>query len=239
VSVAQDSAANQRPRLCLIRHGQASLGTADYDRLSERGQRQARLLGERVAIDYPGRWQAWSGSLRRHRQTLAGLAPDREGRIETGLNEYTVDQLIRAAVEQADRLALNVPEPAAFADPKAYLATFLAWFPDVLSAWQQARLHCEHNGRWVDFHQRVLSPVPFWRQAIGHGESAVVVTSAGVISTIVAELTGEDLAWQRELNIALYNASVTELSLAADGRWQLERLNCIDHLPGDALRTLA
>lgn len=230
---------HSQPRLCLIRHGQASLGTADYDRLSQLGHLQASLLKERVEAERVGSWQAWSGSLKRHRQTLAGLAPGREARIEAGLDEYTVDQLIRAAVEQAEALSLSLPEEDAFADPKAYLSTFLDWFPEVLGHWQQARLKCAHNGLWADFHQRVLSPVHEWQQVLLAGQSAVVVTSAGVISTIVAELTGEDLAWQRELNIALYNASVTELSLGADQGWRLERLNCVAHLPQPSMVTLA
>lgn len=228
-----------QPSLFLIRHGQASLGTSDYDRLSDLGQRQARLLGERIVSDQAGPWQAWSGSLKRHRQTLAGLAPGRDGRVEDSLNEYTVDALIRAAVEQAGALSLQVPDEEAFADPKAYLSTFLAWFPEVLSHWQQASLQCNQNGLWADFQQRVLLPVPEWRQSLSRGQSAVVVTSAGVISTIVADLTGEDLAWQRELNIALYNASVTELTLDDDQRWRLEQLNCVAHLPDAAMVTLA
>lgn len=227
------------PRLCLVRHGQASLGTDDYDRLSALGLRQASRLGERIASDYAGTWQAWSGSLKRHRQTLSGMVSDREGRIEPALNEYTVDQLIRAAVSQAAELELSLPGDEAFADPKAYLATFLDWFPSVLDAWQQARLACEHNGPWAEFHRRVLSPVPDWQATLRSGSSAVVVTSAGVISTIVAELTGEDLDWQRELNIALYNASVTELTLDDDHRWQLSRLNCVEHLPNREWITLA
>jgi len=35
--------------LYLIRHGQASFGTADYDRLSEKGIRQASVLGDHLA----------------------------------------------------------------------------------------------------------------------------------------------------------------------------------------------
>ena len=34
--------------LLLVRHGQASLGGADYDRLSELGYRQARATGARL-----------------------------------------------------------------------------------------------------------------------------------------------------------------------------------------------
>ena len=36
-------------QLFLVRHGQASYGAADYDRLSELGWRQARWLGEHFA----------------------------------------------------------------------------------------------------------------------------------------------------------------------------------------------
>src|SRR5689334_2526132 len=35
--------------LLLVRHGQASIGAADYDRLSTIGRRQARLVGGRLA----------------------------------------------------------------------------------------------------------------------------------------------------------------------------------------------
>jgi broad specificity phosphatase PhoE len=229
----------RKPRLCLIRHGQASLGTADYDRLSVMGQRQSRQLGRRLVEHYGSDWQAWSGSLRRHRQTMAELAPSREGRIEPALNEYTVDQLIRSAVAQAEALDLRLPAADAFADPKAYLMTFLEWFPEVLTVWQQGRLNCQHNGLWLDFRQRVLDPVDEWTRVLKSGHSAVVVTSAGVISTITAELLGQDLAWQRELNVALYNASVTELVPDDEGGWQAVTINCVDHLDATDLHTLA
>ena len=35
--------------LLLVRHGQASFGAADYDRLSALGERQSRLVGEALA----------------------------------------------------------------------------------------------------------------------------------------------------------------------------------------------
>jgi broad specificity phosphatase PhoE len=229
---------DELPRLCLVRHGQASLGTPDYDRLSGLGEHQGLALGERIAADYTDAWQVWCGTLKRHRQTLERLAPNRTGTIDAALNEYQVDHLIRSAVEQADALKLALPGDEAFADPKAYLDTFLAWFPEVLGYWQNDALSCEQNGLWGDFHRRVLSPVERWKLQLGAGSSAVVVTSAGVISTIAAELLGEDLAWQRELNITLYNASVTELVQDESGQWRMIRVNCVDHLDR-ASRTLA
>ncbi len=55
--------------LLLIRHGQASYGEADYDRLSTRGQRAGAALGRFLAsarVDH-----VFVGPLRRHQQTLA------------------------------------------------------------------------------------------------------------------------------------------------------------------------
>ncbi|TVS11629.1 MAG: hypothetical protein EA419_07250 [Wenzhouxiangella sp.] len=227
------------PRLLLLRHGQGMLGSEDYDRLSKSGQRQSALLGERLRADLAGGWPVWSGSLKRHRQTLESLAPSGAAFIDPKLNEYRVDQLMQSALAQAAHLRLEVPEQQAFADPVAYLDTFLAWFPNVLDRWQAGLLTDAANGTWAAFRVRALALVDLWKQELQGGRSVVVVTSAGIISTVVSELLGRGLAWQRELNVSLYNASVTELSLDARTRWQLNRINCVSHLEPHDLVTLA
>ena len=53
----------------LLRHGQASFGAEDYDRLSEAGETQARLLGEHLAelgMEFDA---IFSGAMRRQRDT--------------------------------------------------------------------------------------------------------------------------------------------------------------------------
>ena len=55
--------------LLLVRHGQASWGEADYDRLSPRGVEQSRLLGAALAGRAVRPDVVLRGSLRRHRQT--------------------------------------------------------------------------------------------------------------------------------------------------------------------------
>src|SRR6266700_838738 len=53
----------------LIRHGQASFGTHEYDRLSELGMRQSRLLGDALA---QRKWRVdhvVTGNMKRHSQT--------------------------------------------------------------------------------------------------------------------------------------------------------------------------
>ena len=228
-----------RPRLLLLRHGQGMLGTDDYDRLSQAGQRQSELMGERVRAELGPGWLTWSGALRRHRQTLGRLNAPGVVFIDPALNEYRVDELIRHAIEQAEFLGLVPPDAQAMADPQAYLQTFLRWFPQVLEHWQSAQLNDPVNGSWALFRSRVLRSVRQWQAALEGGHDVAVVTSAGVISTLVSELLGRPLTWQRELNVSLYNASVTELRLTRSGRWQSGALNCVGHLEESSLHTLA
>ena len=87
-------------QLYLVRHGQASLGAADYDQLSAMGAKQSRRLGEYwkdhgLAFD-----AVLVGTLKRHAQTLEGIQ-DGLGRTPDalqwpGLNEYDSEAIIRA-----------------------------------------------------------------------------------------------------------------------------------------------
>ena len=235
--------------LFLVRHAQGSLGTDDYDRLSDTGLEQAQLLSDYLLGCFPSRPGGWTllrGDLKRHRQTsepiasgLSAAASQAEAEVDTNLNEYRVDGLLAAAFADADRLDIRSPGADALDNPKAYLDTFLELFPDVLAAWQENRLECGLNGQWQAFQARVESAADRIRQRMRDDRNVIAVTSAGVISTLVTGLLGRNLAWQRELNVALYNASVTELTLDGVDDWRLQRLNCVAHLPQGGLRTLA
>jgi len=79
--------------LLLVRHGQASLGTADYDRLSDVGRRQAQVTGARLARTDLAVDRVVSGALPRQRDTaeavLAALGwPASRLRIDERLDEY-------------------------------------------------------------------------------------------------------------------------------------------------------
>ena len=87
--------------LYLIRHGQASFGSADYDELSTLGRRQARLLGDhflKAGIRFDA---CWSGTLRRQRQTADAIGTCcRQAGIEMpppaqthALNEYDYESV--------------------------------------------------------------------------------------------------------------------------------------------------
>ena len=85
--------------LYLVRHGQASFGADDYDQLSELGVRQSVRLGQYLADKGLQFEAAYTGSLKRHTQTLDGIRAGLRTRLESvasigttqvwpGLNEY-------------------------------------------------------------------------------------------------------------------------------------------------------
>jgi broad specificity phosphatase PhoE len=57
----------------LVRHGQAAFGTDDYDRLTEIGYTQARLLGGFFAVRRVRCDAIYTGTLRRHTETVRGI----------------------------------------------------------------------------------------------------------------------------------------------------------------------
>src|SRR5262245_18598913 len=86
--------------LYLVRHGQASFGSDDYDRLSELGARQCERLGEYFRardVHFDG---VITGTLRRHVESFdalqRGLRTSHEPLAMPGLNEYDSEAVVRA-----------------------------------------------------------------------------------------------------------------------------------------------
>ena len=87
--------------LYLVRHGQASFGAADYDNLSELGHRQSVRLGEYWRERGMTFDAVITGTLKRHRQTWAGIAKglglEHDDALPwPGLNEYDSEAVISA-----------------------------------------------------------------------------------------------------------------------------------------------
>ena len=86
--------------LYLVRHGQASFGAADYDQLSDLGQRQCERLGAWFKANGIAFDAVLSGTLKRHAQSLAaieaGLGARHDALVLPGLNEYEPEAIVRA-----------------------------------------------------------------------------------------------------------------------------------------------
>jgi broad specificity phosphatase PhoE len=87
-------------QLYLVRHGQASFGAADYDKLSDIGHKQSLLLGQYFAQRDIAFDSVVTGDMRRHKETAAGIQKGGESDIPTfidaGWNEFDFNAVVSA-----------------------------------------------------------------------------------------------------------------------------------------------
>jgi broad specificity phosphatase PhoE len=244
--------------LLLVRHGQGSLGTSNYDELSELGYEQSRRVGARLARADLRVSQAWCGALARQQDTartvLAELdLPPDELRTDDRLDEY--DHLAVLAADRAGHLraadrvghlrpdraghlrsadrAGDLPAASRAGDPFASAVT-----PESRLALQSAL--DEAIGRWIQggdgypephsaFTSRVEAVVAELTALPG---TTMAVTSAGVIAVACARLTGLPSDRWPALARVVVNTSVTRLITGRTGT-HLLTFNDHAHLEGD------
>jgi broad specificity phosphatase PhoE len=202
----------------LIRHGQASWGTDDYDQLSELGTDQSDALGTSWEASGWAPTDAVAGGLKRHAQT-AIAAMDAYGG-----EGYDVD----ARWDEYDHLALaRAHAPGSLdGDPKSFQAALNT----AIAAWMAG---AEGAGEsYVAFRGRVLGALELVVSQATSGHSVAVFTSGGPIAMVVSQLlVGDDSLFQR-LNDVMVNASVTTVIVGQTGP-RLLAFNEHAHLPRD------
>lgn len=207
--------------LYLIRHGQASFGAEDYDRLSALGARQAALLGAHLRRTQPAMDAFFSGHLRRHRDTAghSALLPDGgEPQALDAFDEYDYMNVIRAYLpafmaEAGERLELTR------ADILARPQVFELAFRFMVRAWMNNDPH-EHGEfeTWRAFCRRVEDGLRHLVDNHGPKARIAVFTSGGVIAAALRQVLGLSNKRTLAMNWTIYNASVTQLYYGRSGR---------------------
>ena len=197
--------------LVLVRHGQASFGADDYDKLSELGWRQSRWLGEYYAQRGVVFDRVVGGSLRRHVETLAGIG-EGMGRALAGdedarLNEYDSHALLRAHMK-------GNPMPEGD-DRREHFRVLRAAMYD----WTDGTLAGAPHEPFTEFRGRVLAALSAVRS--GAATRVLVVSSGGPISTILAEVLGMPPRGVVDLNLQTRNTGISELQAGAS------RIHCV------------
>lgn len=224
--------------LYLIRHGQASYGEADYDRLSPRGIEQARAVGHWAAqakLD-----ALYAGPLRRQQQTAQYAA---EAAAEAGglpalqtlaeLAEYPAFEMLQHLVPRL------IAEDAKFAqltsEPTPRLLDQA--FQVILSKWSRDEWTVEGVERITTFVDRIRTGLDRVLRAAGPGARLACVTSAGPIGVAVGLVFGIAAERMVRTSIVIRNASITELRFRSqDFDWQPDQLSLVTfnltaHLP--------
>jgi broad specificity phosphatase PhoE len=208
--------------LYLVRHGQASFGADDYDQLSELGQRQSVRLGEYFAvrgIHFDG---LIAGTLRRHKQTLAGILQGMRRAGEhlswEGLNEYDSAAVIATVHPQ------KLERPTS---PEQYRHHFRL-LRDGLAQWMAGTASPQGMPSYPAFVAGVAGALDHVR-ANHYGQNVLVVTSGGPISTAVGHVLRTPPETTIELNLRIRNTSITEFAFTPK-RHMLVSYNGIPHL---------
>lgn len=197
------------PAVLLVRHSQASFGTANYDRLSELGKRQSALLGAALKARAPSLAKAVAGNPVRQQHTAQLALPGSGLPLETDprLEEYPTDQI----------LLHHSPSDTSLEKPGMTSRDFQLVLDGALSGWVEAGAGSPAPLKWPDFQARCTAALADAAAALGGGETAALFTSGGVIAAIAASLLGPDYSDFPRLNRVLLNASITKVVIGRSG----------------------
>lgn len=221
--------------LFLIRHGQASYGETDYDRLSTTGETQARAVGGWLATAKLDR--LYAGPHRRQQQTVtfareaAGVATEIETVPE--LAEYPAFEMLKHLVP---RLVAEDPKFAALTNAPTPRLLDEA-FKTVLSRWSSDAWTVDGLERVGEFVGRVRTGLDRVIRAAGSGARIGCVTSAGPIGVAVGLAFGIADERMVRTSVVVRNASITEFRFRSEGfDWQPDQLSLVTfnltaHLP--------
>lgn len=208
-------------QIYLVRHGQASFGSDDYDQLSELGLEQARLLGEWLA-NSPRRFhRIVTGGMRRHRQTadacIARLPKahltETDWHTDPGFNEYDHHEvLVRYRPEFADMQELG-RFLASNAEPKR---AFQKIFGEAVRRWMGGQAN-DYTESWPAFQARCVGALQRLIDTGDKSQSIIVFTSGGTIAAICQHVLGLADRQAAELSWSLVNCSVTKLLYNREG----------------------
>jgi broad specificity phosphatase PhoE len=233
--------------LLIVRHGQASFFSEDYDQLSPVGAEQARRLGAwwvRQGIELD---QVFTGP--RVRQlgtaTIVGeefRAAGRDFPVPTqlpGLDEYEAEAVLKQALpglierhEEVRRLQSVLAQSESRADQ---LRNFQKMYEVVILMWARGELDLPEIESWPDFCRRTLDT--YAQITAGSGSRRVAVfTSGGPVGVAMQRALDCSLEHTLQLAWMVRNASYSEF-LFSGTRFTLSSFNSFPHLDETRLLT--
>lgn len=205
-------------QIFLIRHGQASLGAADYDRLSPLGREQARLLGQWFAGTALRIDRVLVGGMRRHRETAEACLAEVPGapaayEADHGFDEFDHHQsLVRHWPPFAEEGA--IARMLAEADGQRHFQRIVA---GAMVRWSEGRHDADYTESWSQFHARCGATLARLVASAGKSQNIAVFTSGGPVASICGSLLGIGSEQLLALTSSIVNCSVTKLMLGARG----------------------
>ena len=194
--------------LYLVRHGQASFGTDDYDRLSDLGKEQSRITGRFLAAQGIEPDRIVHGEMLRQRQTaeglLEGMGLSIDAHVDSGWNEYAAWELTGV---------LDDVDPRAKHDSKI----FQGELERGAARWASGEHDEDYRETYKQFTSRVERALDDAVAAMGSGQSTIVISSAGAIAWTAARLIGGDFDQWMAFNRVTINTGITKIITGQSG----------------------
>jgi broad specificity phosphatase PhoE len=219
----------------MIRHGQASFGKEDYDRLSPLGKRQARILAQHLLDTGFHPDAVYSGTMARQTGTAqevlsAYRVADRKvPELErlSGFNEYDTAAIVTALFPDMvkDDPSLNDELPKMYASKDSFKRIFEA----AMLRWVTGEFDSPGIESWEGLKTRVAGSLRLIMESHGRGKTIAVFTSGGAIAASLAHVLGISGERAIRLNWQLVNSSVSRF-MYNEERITLAGFNSFTHL---------
>ena len=218
----------------VVRHGQAAFGTDHYDRLTEIGFKQARLLGAYFGLRSIRFDAVFTGTLRRQAETAQGIF---EGHPELGSHLAHeafpgLDEYNPAAVLTAFNEEYPAPADAAVRRDPVIVREHFRVLREALLAWAEDRTHPAGMPVFEKFQNGAVAALIEARQRFPDG-NVLVVSSGGPIAAMVAAVLKAPPAAAIDLNLRIRNSSLSEFA-STPRRHHLVSFNGLPHLDTNA-----
>lgn len=208
--------------LYLIRHGQASFGSSNYDQLSELGHQQSRWLGEYFldrGIEFD---TIITGDMQRHRETAEGICQGLRispapFTVYSELNEFDFQALIIAYIEQF---------PAQTPTASTTTAEYFKLLKKAMQLWITGELQGDLPESWAQFEQRVARARQEIQQQF-HRQKVLAVSSGGAIAMTLRQILNAPSETVIDLNLQTKNTAIAHCFFNP----AVMRMNSYNHAP--------
>jgi broad specificity phosphatase PhoE len=219
----------------MIRHGQASFGKENYDRLSPLGKRQARILAEHLLVTGLHPDAVYTGTMVRQTATAQEVlsvyratgrnVPDPE--MLSGFDEYDTTAIVTALFPDMVKEAPSLKDELA----KMYVrkTSFKRVFEGAMLRWVTGRFDTPEIEGWENLKDRVAKSLRLIMERHGRGKTIAVFTSGGPIAASLAYVLGIPGQDAMYLNWQLLNTSISRF-MYNEERITLAGFNGISHL---------
>jgi broad specificity phosphatase PhoE len=213
--------------LLLVRHGQASLGAADYDRLSELGRRQAQVVGARLAGPGLTIDRVVAGELSRQRDTAAAVMSALGRPLAELGTDGRLDEYDHVAVMARHDAGISFANATADGERGRQLQSALE---EAIGSWISGGT--EYGETHDTFIDRVQASIA---DLVTKPGGTVAVTSGGVIAAYCALSLGLPVERWPSLARLVVNASITKI---ISGRTGTSLVTFNDHAHLESERAL-